>query len=539
MIHRIFSDLPSFKNIELHSGLNVLLTDRTKDSTDLQTRNRAGKSSLIQIIHFVLGASIDTDSIFRLDDLKTYSFGLEFDLGEQRITVDRSAENYGRIIVRNAETSGWPIQPSSYRGIENSLSRDDWCSIIGEKFFGLRTVRNRDRENFSPTFRSLFSYFVRKENDGGFRRPQAQSSQQQLFDQQVAVAYLLGLDWKIPQDWEIVRQREKTLRELRRAAEAGAFGGIISSSGQLRTALVLAEEASQRIHDALVSFEVLPEYRELEQEASRITRALNDLSNQNTIDEQLIDEIQESFTSEEPPESDDLIRLFDEAGVTLPDIVANRFEDVKIFHDSIIANRRDYLSSELDSAQNRLQERRSQMQRLDSRRGEIMRILQSRRALDQFQELQRDAARQDAETESIRQRFQAAEQLEGSKTELEIERAKLTQRLRMDLDEQKDVVIEAITTFERVSHALYEQAGSLQFTPTENGLRTEIRIQGQLSRGIQNMQVVCFDLMLMQLFSKRNIGLGFLVREPSEQLSGLWCLRMPWYHQSVPPMVPP
>ncbi len=147
------------------------------------------------------------------------------------------------------------------------------------------------------------------------------------------------------------------------------------------------------------------------------------------------------------------------------------------------------------------------------RRGEIMRILQSRGALDQFQELQRDAARQDAETESIRQRFQAAEQLEGSKTELEIERAKLTQRLRMDLDEQKDVVIEAITTFERVSHALYEQAGSLQFTPTENGLRTEIRIQGQLSRGIQNMQIVCFDLMLMQLSSKRNIGPGFLVHD--------------------------
>ncbi len=192
-------------------------------------------------------------------------------------------------------------------------------------------MRNRDRERFSPTFRSLFSYFVRKENDGGFRRPQAQPSQQQFFDQQVAVAYLLGLDWTIPQDWEIVRQREKTLRELRRAAEAGAFGGIISSSGQLRTALVLAEEASQRIHDALVSFEVLPEYRELEQEASRITRGLNDLSNQNTLDEQLIDEIQESLTSEEPPESDDLIRLFDEAGVTLPDIVVNRFEDVKIF----------------------------------------------------------------------------------------------------------------------------------------------------------------------------------------------------------------
>ena len=153
------------------------------------------------------------------------------------------------------------------------------------------------------------------------------------------------------------------------------------------------------------------------------------------------------------------------------------------------------------------------MEQLDRRRSEIMRILQSRGALDQFQALQKEAARQDAETETIRQRFQAAEQLEGTKTELDIERARLVQRLRRDLDEQRGRVSEAITTFETISHALYEEAGSLTLNPTENGLRTEVRIQGQLSRGIQNMQVFCFDLMLMKLCSTRNFGPGFLAHD--------------------------
>lgn len=38
MIHRIYSDLETFKNLELHGGLNVLLTDRHEKATEGQTR---------------------------------------------------------------------------------------------------------------------------------------------------------------------------------------------------------------------------------------------------------------------------------------------------------------------------------------------------------------------------------------------------------------------------------------------------------------------------------------------------------------------
>jgi uncharacterized protein YydD (DUF2326 family) len=513
MIRRIYSDLPSFKNLELHTGLNVLLADREETATDLQTRNRAGKSSLVQVIHFVLGAQATPKSMFRRDELRQWKFGLDLDLAGQRVVAERSGEHYGRIIIRDADPSSWAIQPASRRGVGDSLSREDWCLILGEAFFAVPAAVGGEREPFSPTFRSLFSYFVRRESDGGFRRPEAQSSMQQTWDQQVALAYLLGLDWKIPQAWELVRQREKTLTELKKAAAAGAFGGIISTSAQLRTQLVLAEQISQRLQHTLSRFEVLPEYLELEQQASRITRQINELANQNTLDEQLLADVRTALEFEQPPEVAALPRLYEAAGVTLPEAIIRRFDDVKNFHNSIIANRRDYLASELDAAVNRLQARRHHMHQLDQRRSEIMTMLHSRGALDQFQRLQQEAARRDAETEAIRQRLQAAEQLEGLKTELEIERARLVQRLRRDLHEQGDRVSEAIATFEIVSRALYEEAGSLTLDPTENGLKAEVRIQGQRSRGIQNMQVFCFDLMLMKLCSRRQMGPGFLVHD--------------------------
>ncbi len=513
MIHRIYSDLQTFKNIELNPGLNVLLADREGLSTNLQTRNRAGKSSLIQLIHFVLGATAGPSSIFRHDTLKSSTFGLIFDLGGQKVSAERNGSQHGRVVIRDTDTSDWAFQPISRSGVFNSLSLDDWRSLLGEKIFKLPAVLQRDREKYSPTFRSLLSYFVRRESDGGFRHPQSQSTMQQTYDQQVAISYLLGLDWKISQSWEIVRQREKTLIELRRAASAGAFGGIISTSGQLRTELAIAETATERLQTAFNRFEVLPEYRELEQEASRITLEINMLSNDNTIDEQYIDSIQSTLESERPPESSDLFRLYQEAQVTLPEIVRQRFEAVQSFHDSVISNRKDYLSTELEASNDRLNERITTMRNLDARLSEIMRTLQSRGALDQFQALQRESSRQEAATEAIRQRYQAAEQLEGTKTQLDIERGRLVQQLRRDLDEQRNCVTEAITTFESISHSLYEEAGSLTLEPTDNGLRIEVRIQGELSRGIQNMQIFCFDLMLMKLSSNSGLGPGFLVHD--------------------------
>ena len=81
MIRRIYSTLSSFKTIEFHDGLNVVLAQKTPGSTELQTRNRAGKSSITEIIHFLMAGNVEKDSIFREDCLQEHYFGMNFDLG--------------------------------------------------------------------------------------------------------------------------------------------------------------------------------------------------------------------------------------------------------------------------------------------------------------------------------------------------------------------------------------------------------------------------------------------------------------------------
>ena len=501
MIHRIFSTLPSFKTLEFKPGLNVLIAQKEASASDKQTRNRAGKTSLIEIIHFLTGSSVGKDSLFRVDALVNDRFGIEFDLSGESIFAERSGKDRSKVIV-----SGGRILKT-----KTSLSNSEWTEILGKQMFNLPEGPKVDGR--VPTFRSLYAYFVRRQLSGAFTTPEKQATMQQAGDYQVALLYLLGLDWKIASDWQAVRNREKTLTELKKAAEAGALGTIIGRAADLRTQLTVADAKLSNLRSQIGSFRILPQYEELETEANQLTQHLKNISNANTIDTAAIRDLEKAMENEAPPELTELETIYAETGIVLPELALKRYEEVKSFHQSVVRNRRDYLSGELTAAKQRKTSREEERQRLDQRRAEVMSVLQSHGALEQFARLQGEAGRMEAEVETLRQRFESAELLESTANELEIERNRLALRLRRDFSEQRLRLDEAILAFEETSNRLYESAGSMTVEETLNGPAFKFPMQGARSKGIKNMQIFCFDMMLMSISAKRGIGPGFLVHD--------------------------
>jgi uncharacterized protein YydD (DUF2326 family) len=99
MIVSVESSITTFKTVRFHAGLNVLLADTQPGATDKQTRNSAGKTSLIEIIHFLLGAKCAKDSLFRTDALLAHSFTGTFVIGGITMTVQRSGNVPARIFL--------------------------------------------------------------------------------------------------------------------------------------------------------------------------------------------------------------------------------------------------------------------------------------------------------------------------------------------------------------------------------------------------------------------------------------------------------
>lgn len=500
MIYSISSSLPSFKNFfDLKPGLNVLLAEKSEGATAKQTRNRAGKTSLIEIIHFLTGSDAGKDSIFRTPELGGEVFSMDFDLQSTRVIVERSGGDKAKVHVTT---------PSEGRV---KIPHSEWCALLGDEMFGLSSLEEAGAA--PPSFRSLFAYFVRRQISNAFVTPEKQAVVQGTGDYQMALMFLLDLDWQIARDWQTVRDREKTLDELKKAAATGAFGSMIGKAADLRTQLTIEQARLRRLHKESANFRILPQYGELEIEGASLTHRLNELANANTIDLSAIGDLEGALASEVPPELENLESVYQEIGIALPGLVKRRYEDVRSFHESVVRNRKDYLSGELEAAKLRLEVRNAEKARLDARRAEVMNLLKSHGALDQFLRLQGELGRLESEVEALRQRFETAEQLEGTKNELEIERNRLAIRLRRDFAEQKEKLSEAIVAFEETSQRLYESAGSMTIEETQNGPVFKFPMQGQRSKGIKNMQIFCFDMMLMRLCAKRGIGPGFLVHD--------------------------
>jgi uncharacterized protein YydD (DUF2326 family) len=509
VIHRVYSDLPRFKNLTFKKGFNVLLAQKNPGATDKQTRNRAGKSSLLDVIHFLLGSKCDKDSPFRSEALRDATFGMEFDLGGSFARVERTGARPSPVTVAG-DTPQWPIAPTAKAEILQ-LTNDNWKSVLAKMIFGLDDFD----ESWSPSFRSLIAYFARRDRSGGMEQPMMQSTRQQLADQQVNISFLVGLDWSVPRAWQTVREREKSLEQLQKSMSQGAFGAVIGSAASLKSDLIVAQDKLKRLRASVASFRVVEQYHDLEREASALTRRLAELTDENVLDRRYLTELEVVTVEEIPPAPEDLDRLYKEAGVLLPDLVKKRFADVALFHESVVRNRRAYLRGEIETVRARIVERDAEQGRIDARRAELMTVLRSAGALEHFIALQGELTKVEAHTESVKQRYDTAEALEAGDLKLKVERTHLVERLRQDYAEQASVIEDAVLTFRNISSLLYEeeQAGTLTIRPTENGPVFDAHMPGEKSKGVNNMRIFCFDMMLMVLSLQRRRSPGFLIHD--------------------------
>ncbi len=515
MIHKIYSDLPSFKTLELRCGMNVLVAKRREGATDRDTRNRAGKTSVIKIIHLLMGANCDRKSMFRKEELVSNYFGIELDFGGEVVAVSRSGNEPSKIIVGRGSGKKWPVKPKEDKRTGRLvLSNNGWKAVLGELVFGLSVSEDgRSTEKYGPTFRSLFPYLVRRQEEGGFLSPLDHRSGQFKWERQVAISYLVGLDWRISAEYQIVRDKEGEIKKIREAGEKGVLGEIVGTAADLRTRIMLLENRYGNLQKNVEEFQLLPEYRELEKEASMITRQLGRLADENTMDRQLIDEVLESMEEERVAGQGLLEELFKEAGVVLPELVRRRFLEVREFDKAIIANRRSYLQGEIEDAQKRVATRERKMQKLDARRVKIMQLLKPRGALDQYESFRGELARIESELERAKRQFEVAQVLEERRDDLADERRVLKRRLKQDFEERGEDLKRAILYFEEVTRELYSESGNLVFRETNDGPDFEARMHGEASKGITNMRIFCFDMAVARNCVERGIGPRFLVHD--------------------------
>ncbi len=506
MIHSVTANQPSFNTVRFEPGFNVVLADRTKESTKKDSRNGLGKSTLIEIIHFCLGASARKNQGLVVEALRDWVFSLDVTLGGKRVTVRRSVADPSRIeLVGDVGT--WPVEREDGQPV---LKIREWRALLGNLLLGLPPEGHG--EEYAPSFRSVISYFVRRGRDA-YSSPFEHYRKQLLWDRQVNNAFLLGLAWEDSSALQRLKDKEKALKDLAKAAKTGVVEKLFGTVGELEAEKVRLEAQTRRHKESLTSFRVHPQYREIEERSNELTLAIHETSNENVAARQMLSHYQTAITEVPEPEPEEVTRVYEEAGVTLPGVVRRRLEEVQSFHQTLIRNRKSYLTSEIGRIEHEISQREDKIRSLSDERSELLEILRTHGAFEEYSRLQDLHTAIVSQLEEVEIRLRNLKQLEEGRSTLKIEQELLQQRARRDYEERRAQRERAIRFFNENSQALYQAPGKLIIDVGPGGFRFQVEIERSGAEGIESMKIFCYDLMLAQLWSDKSHSPGFLIHD--------------------------
>lgn len=503
MIRKVSANQPSFHPVTFGSGMNLVIADATPSSTDKDTRNGVGKTSLIEIIHYCLGSSPRKGDTLKEPPLANWEFTVDVDLGGCTVSTTRSIAQPKHVLINSGDGT-------------KKLAIPEWTELLGKELFDLPVM---DTKSIGPSFRSLISYIARRERYA-YDKPFDHYSRQSTSDRQVNMGYLLGLGWRDAGHFEALRRRKKLLdAENNLAKAAQKIAGDIHRSprrGRLDAERLRLAQAVGSLDERLRSFRVLPEYARIQDEANRITRRIQRLENESLSDRNLLDHYRLVSESEQVAE-DETLELFEAAQIELPDAIRREISELRAFHRALIINRAQFVQNEIGAIESRIVERDSVAASLDAERADRLTILESHGALDEYTQLHARLSKLRTDHARVVDQLAALERRENGGRALKRDALETYEAAKIAHEERQPQRERAVSLFNSYSEFLYEEPGNLLLEVRQTRdmptFDFGIEIPRSKATGIERMKTLCLDLTIAALWAGCPKRPGFLIHD--------------------------
>ncbi|MGK5441351.1 ABC-three component system protein [Micromonospora sp. URMC 105] len=494
MLRSLDSDLPRFKVARFEPGVNVVLAHRTQVARAQDTRNAVGKTSFVSTLDFLLGQSAPPSHILRQPELADATFRLVLDLTAGPTNVTRSGINPG------------------YLQINGRLVRlQAWRQQLGAELFGLTGSPEE------PTYRALVAFYLRSVSNGAFLNPTETHRKQSVFETQPPLAYLFGLDTGLVAKVREIADADKSLRELKKAAQDPILGMTLGRVQDLDAEIRTLRIQEERLSAQLSSFRVVDRYSEHRADADELSRKIRKINDRLVLLERRLGDLEAAIDREDEaqPDHDYLRDVYDQVGIVLPDMVVRRFEEVEAFHRSVVNNRRRYLESEHGRLVQLISDDRQALSELDAERSQLMRLLEAGGALETYNELQRQLGEVGGRLAELTERRLTVDRWENANRHLQLRSAELELLVSTDLQERRLQVDEIAEMYASFAYVLYgsRRPASLTIEASRTGYRFFPKIGGDASEGVRSMALFCFDLTMAVIAHRAGRGPNFLVHD--------------------------
>lgn len=326
------ANFDEFRDLEFVDGLNVVLADRAETAGLTDSRNGLGKTSLVAVVDFCLGAQPGSHIKQMVGRAWSFSLAITTRSGAE-IVVTRAVDDASSIVLDGdlertslADRDSTSDSQLTHLVIGNSA----WTTWLREEVFPTALAGSDIK---GPSFRSLIRRFIRYRLDA-FLSPFNSMANPGALQTQSENAFLLNLDWRLASEWSALGTRKKQILLMDDPDES-----VEEQIGSLQSQLIRAQRRVESVRDDIEGFSVLPEYREVEHQVDRWAAEIKSLANENIVDRRVIGTYESRQRDEFTSSSVDVERLFDDAGVALGAAVIRSLDEAAAFHLAVVSNR--------------------------------------------------------------------------------------------------------------------------------------------------------------------------------------------------------
>jgi uncharacterized protein YydD (DUF2326 family) len=509
MLRRVRSDIPTFNEVPLLHGMNIILADRAEDSDETESTNGLGKSTFIRIVHFCLRSDFGREKVLNHPELKGATFFLDFDWNDLECTVSRSTVREKYVRVTSKFLNGLEIESADLGAGLAEISLEDWKIALAERYYPEAAV---EKSKFSPSFRDLAVYLFRL-GKSAYVDPQNAFQNQSGASKRLCVSFLLRLNWSQQREIETEIQKRERNKAAIEALKAAEQSQAIQSIGDLEARRVASELALRKKKDEVENFNVRSDYRDLEKSLYDLDRSIHDLINENFSDRRLLDYYRESARALPEADPERPLAILRDAGAVFKEEALRTIDAVSRFHRDVYRNREEFLREEITRLSTDIDKRTAEVDRFSVEKTRLLKILSSSGAIETLVELQRSYGDLNAQREVLVSKIEERKKFDRLDDELAVSISKLRALLKSDLDDRRQSVDEVRALFAEYTAALYGVAGRLSVDVGRAGYRFSFVIDREGSDGVGQMVVFCFDLAVATIWAKLKKGFGTLIHD--------------------------
>ncbi len=393
-LSRLYSNDSRFHNMTFNEGLNVVLGKVTKRDEVQKDSHNLGKSTLIDVLDFMLLKNIDKSHIFKKYSplFDNHIFYLEIMINDgSYLTIRRSVNQATRISFKNSEASIICTEDTAW---------DETNVPIEKAREFLNTQLNFD---VLPDwqYRKTVSFFLRTQKDyinvfqlGKFLNGKHKDWKPVVFE-------LLGYDsdalrckYELDEQLDDLRTKSKTI-SVEMSVNADDYDKVKST---LALRMSERDEMQQRVD----AFSFYSEEHQISQNlVDNIERNISELNSREYALSYDLERIKSSIANLPSFDLEQLKQIYEEVNIYFPDNLACSFDDLYQFSVKVTQERNFYLREQANTTEEELRSVRQRLQELDRQRRDALASLHDRDTFHKFKGYQKKLAQLEGEVSRL------------------------------------------------------------------------------------------------------------------------------------------